>query len=203
MSFTVRELPQAKQDKHSDGGSRRPVIDSRRFAAAMRIAALRDILPSMRFSIRWLLAVTAYLALLAATIGTTIDFLVDLLWAVPILAFCYATMVACIDRGKRQAMAIGFVALSAAYVVCMYLAPTNVPAMRLYSAAGYVVSSDGEVYEVTGGATTVGEPRLSRAFRRAQGLIPSVRTSNAVATLVVGLIGCYIGLLAYKNANRA
>jgi hypothetical protein len=35
----------------------------------------------------------------------------------------------------------------------------------------------------------------------ATGLVPDLRTSNGVVTLVAGLIGCLIGLLAYRHAS--
>jgi hypothetical protein len=85
-------------------------------------------------------AVTAYVALLAAAVGVRSQELVDVVWAVTIIAIGYALVVAVVDRGKRQTMAVGFVALAAAHIICMYLAPTSLPAVRLLEAAGYAVN---------------------------------------------------------------
>src|SRR6476620_11360185 len=95
----------------------------------------------MRFSMRWLMAGMAYIALLAAAVGTRALVFMDLVWCVTLLAVCYATVVAIIDRGKRQAMAIGFVALSSIYILGSYVHPESTPAMWLYHAAGYSVDT--------------------------------------------------------------
>lgn len=157
---------------------------------------------AMRFSIRWLMAATAYAALLAAAIGTGSALLVSLVWAVPILSFCYAVIVSCVDRGRRQAMAIGFAVVSAAHVGCIYLAPYNSPARLLYYAAGYSIRSGDRIYEPTGEMEMVGRS-LQRGYRRVSSPIPDVRTTNGVLTLGAGLIGCYFGSLAYRRAERS
>jgi hypothetical protein len=152
----------------------------------------------MRFSIRLLLAVMAYVALVCAAVVTQKRFLEDLIWAVPLMIGCYAIVVACIDRGKRQAMAIGYVAIVAAHTAIMYLAPYRVPAIRVYEAAGYETASDENiVYERIEDPVTK-SPKLRMASAR----IPTIRTSNGVFTLIAGLVGCWIGALALKHRNR-
>jgi hypothetical protein len=148
----------------------------------------------MRFSIRLLLSMMAYVALVCATIATQSRFLEDLIWAVPLVGGCFAIVVACIDRGKRQAMAIGFVAMVATHIAIMYLAPYRLPAIRLYEIAGYATVREEShmIYKVVEDPST----KVTR-FREATGKIPSVRTSNGVFTLAAGLIGCLIGGLAY------
>ena len=94
----------------------------------------------MRFSMRWMLAVTAYVALWRRRWVRAVRCVSTVVWAVTIIAIGYAVVVAVVDRGKRQAMAVGFVALAAAHIVCMYLAPTSLPAVRLLEAAGYGVN---------------------------------------------------------------
>jgi len=158
----------------------------------------------MRFSTRWLLIVTAYVALLAGTVGTQSPFLVDAVWAVTILAFCYAVVVAFIDRGKRQAMAIGFVALAATHVICLYLVPIETPAARFYQALGYTVDpSINLIYEPPDSTLGATSSRGTRGNSRYQIVkrLPDLRTSSGVVTLVAGFVGCWIGALAYKQRS--
>jgi hypothetical protein len=155
----------------------------------------------MRFSTRWLLIVMAYVALLAATVGTQSRFLVDSVWAVTLLAFCYAVVVAFIVRGKRQAMAIGFVALAATHVICLYLVPIETPAIRFYQALGYTVDpSINLIYEPTDSTLGATSGRITRGSSRYHivNRLPDLRTSSGVVTLFAGFVGCWIGALAYK-----
>ena len=149
---------------------------------------------------RWMMAVTAYIAFLAAAIGTRKLVIMDLVWCVTLTAICYAIVVAVIDRGRRQAMAVGFLAFSAIHVVASYMHPESTPGTWLYRAAGYTVDS-GEVYKAilatSGGANSYRTVRLTEA----KGLVPHPRVANAVVTLVAGLIGCLIGALAYKHRD--
>ena len=102
----------------------------------------------MRFSIRWLLAATAYVALATAAIATGNVLLTDVVWAVTLLAVCFAIVVVCVARRQRQAMALGFVVLATAHLAGLYLMPNRVPAMRLISVAGYIVNDTGTIYEI-------------------------------------------------------
>jgi hypothetical protein len=144
----------------------------------------------MRFSIRWLLAGVAYVALVTAAVAAGSSVLVDVVWGVTLVAVCYAVVVACVGRGRRQAIAIGFVIMAMLHILGMYLLPSRVPAMRLISAIGYSVF-DGEAYEP--------DPASPGAYRAVPGLRTATRTANAVATLAVGLVGCLVGGLAYRN----
>ena len=150
----------------------------------------RGILHPMRYSTRWLLAVVAYVSLASAAIGTRSGILVDLLWAVSLLSLCYAALLAIAARGRRQVMALGFVALAVAYIAGLYLLPNRVPAMQVFAAAGYSVWSDGDIYEADQRFASQG------AMRKATHMIPLIRTANAIGTLVSGLIGCLIGAMA-------
>src|ERR671918_95405 len=100
----------------------------------------------MRFSLRWLLAATAYVALFSAAIATRNELLADLLWAVSMLAWIYAGVVACIARQQRQAIAIGFVLAATMYAIGLYLIPGRVSLAWVFSFAGYTVVEGGEVY---------------------------------------------------------
>jgi hypothetical protein len=149
----------------------------------------------MRFSIRWLIAVTTYVALVAAAIGTRNSILVEVVWAVSLLAICYAIVVAAIHPGKRRAMAVGFVALAAIHIACVYVAGAKTPATWPYRAAGYSVSNNA-VYE------RVLSPTASRPTRmtlRTAEVMPSISLANGVVTLLAGFLGSWIGALAFKQ----
>jgi hypothetical protein len=89
-----------------------------------------------------MLAATAYVALVAAAIGTRNAILSEVVWAVPLLAICYAVVVAAIHPGRRRAMAVGFVALAAIYLACVYFAPTKTPARLPTSPNAHCVAPD-------------------------------------------------------------
>lgn len=148
----------------------------------------------MRFSLRWLLAAMAYFALVTAAIATKRSLLATLVWYVPILATCYAIVVMCIDVNRRRAMALGFVMLTAAYSIGWLFFSKQVPAMLAYRAAGYFVSSDGDIMEP--------DPNFPGSYRTSQSMIVSVQAANAAGTLAAGLIGCLIGRLAYRHSKR-
>ena len=145
------------------------------------------------------MAVTAYVALLAAAVGTRALIFMDLVWCVTLLAVCYAIIVGCIERGRRQAMAIGFVVLACAHMLVSRLHPESTPATWVYNGFGYYADT-GVVYERTdmgGGGNRYVSPR----WRQVNGFVPHPRVANAVVTLAAGLIGCWIGALAYKHRS--
>ena len=69
---------------------------------------------------RWMMAVTAYIALLAATVGTGSQILIDVVWAVTLVAICYAIVVAVVERGKQPTNAVGVIARATPHIVCKY-----------------------------------------------------------------------------------
>jgi hypothetical protein len=79
----------------------------------------------MRFSLKWLLLCTAYVALvagafvsrndlLAGALGSRSSFLADAVWAVTLCAICYAIVVACFGIAERRPAALGFALLATA-----------------------------------------------------------------------------------------
>jgi hypothetical protein len=145
----------------------------------------------MRYSLRWLLLAMAYVALVAAAIGATGSMFVDILWIVWIVSLCYAFVVMCVGKDRRRAMAVGFVALSAAHAACIYLFPYHVPVMHVVSGLGYAFGGDGAIYE----HVSAGRVRI------APGITNATHIANAVVTLAVGMIGCGIGALAYWHSH--
>jgi hypothetical protein len=150
----------------------------------------------MQFSIRWMLAGTAFVALVTAAIATQSYLLVDLLWAVILLAVVYAIVLAWNPSRKRQAIAIGFVAVAVTHAACLYFLPSHAPTTHALRAAGYILSR-GQVYEVDSDAGP-GEPNWVRANK----MQVAVSAANAVVTLLAGLAGGLVGAAAYAHARR-
>jgi hypothetical protein len=145
----------------------------------------------MRFSLRRLLLAIAYVALVAAAVGTQSPALIDVLWAGSLIAGCYAIVLAFVATGRRRAMAIGFVTLAAAYAALIYLFPGRSPVMHAVSALGYTVSvSELGVLMIRG--------RSADVVR----IVTAAQIANPVSTLAAGLIGAGIGALAYRNSKR-
>jgi hypothetical protein len=148
----------------------------------------------MRFSIRWMLAGTAFVALVTAAIASQSNLLVDLVWAVVLLAVVYAMVLACSPDKQRQAIAIGFVSVAVMYAACLYFFPSHAPTTHALKAAGYILSK-GQVYEVVSEAS--GQTRV-RTYK----VQLAVSAANAVVTLVAGLAGGIVGAVAYAHARR-
>jgi hypothetical protein len=150
----------------------------------------------MRFSIRWMLAAVTFVALVTAAIASQSYLLVDLVWAVVLLAVVYAIVLAWSPNKQRQAIAIGFVSVAVMHAACLYFLPSHAPTTHALRAAGYILSK-GQVYEVNSDEGP-GEPHWIRASQ----VQVAVRTANAVVTLVAGLAGSLVGAAAYAHARR-
>jgi hypothetical protein len=148
----------------------------------------------MRFSMRCVLAVTTYVALVAAAMVTYREFLFELVWAIAIVGFCYAGVVATVGRGRRQALAVGFVVMFAIHASCVLFYPDRSPVNWLYLPAGYYVNS-GMVYEVSA------NPRFQANL--ADSWFWNVRVLYPAATLLAGLIGLGTGALAWRTCERS
>jgi hypothetical protein len=91
---------------------------------------------SFRFSLKWLLAVMVYAALVAVAFGQPHWAYGDLLWTLSMAAFGYALVVTCLARGPRQARAVGFAVFFACFMLCLVFAPDSVPSARMLTALG-------------------------------------------------------------------
>lgn len=149
----------------------------------------------MRFSTRFLFAVIAYSALVIGAIAVRSDRLADVVWVVSLLAMCFAVVVAGVASELRRAMALGFVTLALAHLVGLYIIPDRLPVRQVLSAAGYGFGREGDVFERIPGAA----PPQARTV---PGMASVARTINALSTLAVGAVGCFIGWLAYKYCAR-
>jgi hypothetical protein len=154
----------------------------------------------MRFSIKWLLGATAYVALVAAAIGSDSTLLADAAWAATFFAFTYAVVVASVSKGKRRALAIGFIVVAAGNFAILHVAPYRLPATYLLPLFGYRLTPDGVlVVESTRTSGTAGGQLTT--FRGATKSKQVFRTANAVGTLLAGLVGSAIGAMAYKDGS--
>jgi hypothetical protein len=89
-----------------------------------------------RFSLKWLLFVMLYAAIAAAAFSHGHWAYADILWTASFIAFGYALLLVCVERGPRQAGALGFVIFFACYLLCLFFAPDGVPTSRLLVAMG-------------------------------------------------------------------
>jgi hypothetical protein len=142
----------------------------------------------MRFSIRWMLAIVAYVAVVVAVMVTGSNRLVDLIWAVSWLAICYAAVFAAIGDRRQRAMAVGFPVLSIAHLIGLQMKPHHMLPGQLCEIAGYNVARDGDIW-VRG-----------RIDAKATELKKALPAANAISTLVLGFLGCFIGRIAYPHA---
>jgi hypothetical protein len=90
----------------------------------------------MQFSLKWILAAMAYVALAAAAFSRQTWMFADLLWVVSLLAIVFAVLLTCFARERRQVGAAGFVVASACYLLCLNIGSDTVPTQRLLAAAG-------------------------------------------------------------------
>jgi hypothetical protein len=154
----------------------------------------------MRYSIKWLLVVMAYIALIVAAITSLNRTLASIAWLLSYCTICYALVVSFIAGDQRRAMAIGFVVLAVGHILCIYLAPRELPALRMLSTLGYGIGDDYASLYAPNTLTTAGPNRGVPARRKIPNSYTAVRTLNAVGTILAGLLGAGIGALAYKYA---
>jgi hypothetical protein len=125
----------------------------------------------MRFSLKWILAAMAYMALAAAALTQGTWVYADLLWAISLLVVVYAGLVTAFARGRRQITAAGFVVASLCFCVCLNVGGGDaVPTMRLLTAAG-VGQQQVQVYSSPYAPTPV---QVSRPVLGADGKIKQV-----------------------------
>jgi hypothetical protein len=145
----------------------------------------------------------AYVAVLRGAFVSSNSALSGLIWAATALAFCYAAVTLCYARGKRQAVALGFVLLSSVHFVALGYIPGRTPASLLFNGIGYVAMEQGYLY-------TRADPPIVQLFSadkiRPDRMIVNgqwaLSATNAVASMLAGLIGCGIGALAYRHSSH-
>jgi hypothetical protein len=90
----------------------------------------------MRFSLKWILAGTLYVAVAAAAFGRGAWYYADALWSMTLLAVVYAILVSAFTIGRQRIVAAGFVVASVCFVFCVAFGSDAVPTARLLAATG-------------------------------------------------------------------
>ena len=83
---------------------------------------------------------------------------------------------------RGGAMCVGFLVLSALYVMGLYLSPSRVATTQAFIAAGYSLA--------LGKTEIVLYPSL-------QDFAPAIRAADGAATMAAGLIGSCLGVMAF------
>ena len=90
----------------------------------------------MRFSLKWIMAGMAYVAIAAAALGTGKWYFADVLWPLTLVAVIYAILLAVFASGQRRLAAAGFVVGCGCFLICVTFGNDAVPTERLLVAAG-------------------------------------------------------------------
>jgi hypothetical protein len=145
----------------------------------------------------------AYVALVAGAVVSRSRFMADIVWALTFTAFCYAVITAFAAKDRRRAMAIGFALFAAGHFACLYAAESRVPINQVISLVGYQVRDEYLWSPIVTFTVTNADGRTRQRFSRQQieKTQAFVRTSNAVGTMLAGLVGCGIGALAYRHSK--
>jgi hypothetical protein len=134
----------------------------------------------MRFSLKWLLAGTVYLAIAAAAFARPHWAYSDALILLTFVAVTYAAIETVFSRGRRQVIAGGFAIAALLASVGTAIAPKASPPARVVEAfAPYTGKFQGEF--------TIYTARL--------------RSANAAGTMAAGLIGAVLGTVAYRRGR--
>lgn len=133
----------------------------------------------MRFSLKWLMAGMAYVALAAAAFGTAHWAYADALWAVAFSAVVYSAIVAILARGCRQYVTVGFVLACLWLTVQQQIAGSSVPTAHFFTAI--VLSTS--------------EPIDSKEYAARR------RAANSLATMLAGLVGGVLGAVAWRRRD--
>ena len=140
----------------------------------------------MRFSLKWIFAAVFYVALVAAALGRPAPNYCEILWCITILANAYAAAIAVCGRGQRKAAASAFIVASISFAA-LVLFSVDLPGHDGHSGF-YPIDS---IFNALGVDWVVYSPKT----------ILRLRTANAVAPLVFGLIGALVGSTAFRAAD--
>jgi hypothetical protein len=143
----------------------------------------------MRFSLKWILAVTAYGAIATAAFSRPAWYYSDGLWSFSILCNVFAATLAVFARGRKKAAAIGFVLAGVGFAVFV---------LACISIGGYIgrvgfYPIDNIFFEFGVDSNSPNDPVK----------ILRLRAGAALFTLLFGLIGSLVGLLAFRAADCA
>jgi hypothetical protein len=138
-----------------------------------------------RFSIKWMLGATLYVAFVVAAFAQIGWWWADFLWLMSFLAMCYATASAIFAEGKQRAAPVGFLLGSSGMLAAIQFAPMGTPINRII----YLLST--------------AQPLLfTDPYTGAVNLV-HVRAANAIAVMVAGIAGSWLAVLAYRKYRPA
>jgi hypothetical protein len=146
-------------------------------------------LPVMRFSLKWLLAVMAYVALAAVSVRNG-QYYAHALSAINFLAIVSALIWSVLSHGKPRAVAIGFAIASVSYLACQEFTQESVPSFRIAQDLYPPQLSQERVDPTTG--VLISTPG-DRAFARARAAFDSL------GTMLTGLVGAMLGAVATRQ----
>jgi hypothetical protein len=140
----------------------------------------------MRFSLKWLLAAMAYVALAAIAVREG-EYFALAISAINFIAIVSAMIWSVLSRGKPRALAIGFAIASVSYLACQEFNQERVLSFEIAQDL-FPPEPSMRVDRLTS------TPRdLSRARARA--------AFDSLGTMLTGLIGAALGALAARHAS--
>jgi hypothetical protein len=166
----------------------------------------------MRFSLKWALALTAYVAFAAATFSTPNYAFILALWAMSLMAACYASLVALAATGRLRIVAAGFAIASAIAIFFLALQAAGRYRMPWRQLAESQLKIGGSLQSIEGYQRMLRPmradpnnpnyvtnlPRIESDLRLALRL----QSANALSVVVAGTIGAILGAVAYSQANK-
>lgn len=147
----------------------------------------------MRFSLKWLLAVMAYVALVVVAVGSHSLHFAHALWLISFGAIVYAFALATAARGAARTSAIAFLAGSVIYLAVLWtvsdsLLPSHELARFLHEVSVQRRKANAAVTGVP-----ASQANVLNAYVAGWAL-------NAMSTLLAGLLGAALGALAARRA---
>jgi len=166
----------------------------------------------MRFSLKWALALTAYVAFAAAALSAPNYGFAVTLWSASLLAACYALLTALASTGRRRIIAAGF-ALTAmmaiGFLVLLMLVRARAPWYAIFvdeakigQPLQTIQNYQMVIRQLSANSSAPGYStnleRLETGYAQALRL----HAANAISVMAAGLIGAMLGLLAFRRSRE-
>jgi hypothetical protein len=148
----------------------------------------------MRFSLKWLLAVMAYVALAIVAVCSHSLHFAHALWLISFAAVVYAFALATAVPGAARTSAIGFLAGAVIYLAVLWTLPDSV--LPSYELAEFLqhASFNRRLAEANAAGRSISRNDYVNAHVAGWAL-------NAASTLLAGLIGAALGALAARQVK--
>jgi hypothetical protein len=146
----------------------------------------------VRFSLKWILAGTVYVAIAAAAFSFAEKTWIycDVLWGLTLLMLAYSGVVVLCASGRQRATAAGFVFASLCILFVLAFGDGKGTAYMVLDAIG--IRPGVRRYQAAGFPMPQVKALSVSTFNR------YLRAGNAVATLAFGLMGSIVGLIAFR-----